>query len=77
MCLLANEILVRKTCTLTKMHEEETVIGGIGAADNTKFVLRLETRYLSRLSFAASRSLTFQSKCDEHQSIYSVWQICS
>ena len=77
MCLLANEILVRKTCTLTKMHEEETVIGGIGAGDNTKFVLRLETRYLSRLSFAASRSLTFQSKCDEHQSIYSVWQICS
>ena len=59
-----------------KMHEEETVIGEIGAEDNTKSVLQLETRYLSqasRLSFAASRSLTFQSKCDvgdEHQRIW-------
>ena len=55
------------------MQEEETVIGEIGAVDNTKSVLQLETRYLShsvrrrRLSFAASRSLTFQSKFDEHQ----------
>ena len=57
--------------TLTK--EEETVIGEIGAVDNTKSALQLETRYLrqaSRLSFTASRSLTFQSERVEHQKIW-------
>ena len=39
------------------MHEEETVIGEIGAVDNTKSVLQLETRYLSQASSSVFRRL--------------------